>query len=117
MKRAACTIVSANYLHFAWSLAESFFYFHPKDEFYLLLVDKLPEGIKLRDSRVKLIDVEKIGLRDFKSLAFKYDILELNTGVKPTFLKYVFSLGVEKVIYFDPDIYIFHSLDVVYDLL
>ncbi len=117
MKRVACTIVSANYLHFGWTLAESFLKFHPDDEFHLLLVDQLPEDFISHDPRVHVLEVEKLGLPAFRSLAFKFDILELNTGVKPSFLKQLFALGADKVIYFDPDIYVFHSLELVYEAL
>jgi hypothetical protein len=117
MKRVACTIVSANYLHFGWSLAESFLKFHPDDEFHLLLVDRLPADFRSHDSRVHILEVEKLGLPAFRSLAFKFDILELNTGVKPSFIKYLFSLGAEKVIYFDPDIYVFHSVELIFQAL
>ena len=117
MKRVACTIVSANYLHFGWTLAESFLKLHPDDEFHLLLVDRLPEDFTSPDPRVRVLEVEKLGLPAFPSLAFKFDILELNTGVKPSFLKYLISLGADKVVYFDPDIYIFHSIELVYEAL
>ena len=117
MRRVACTIVSANYLHFGWTLAESFFRFHPDDEFYLLLVDRLPEDFVSRNPAVHVVEVEKLGLPGFRALAFKYNILELNTAVKPSFLKYLFEKGADKVIYFDPDIYLFDSLEVIYDAL
>ena len=117
MRRAACTIASANYLHFGLTLAESFFNHHPEDEFYLLVVDRLPENFKPQNSKVQVLQVEELSLPSFQSLAFKFNILELNTGVKPTFLKYIFALGVEKVIYFDPDIYVFHSVDLIYEQL
>lgn len=117
MKRVACTIVSANYLHFGWTLAESFLKCNPDDEFHLLLVDRMPEDFVSRDPRVHIHEVEHLGLPNFQSLAFKFDILELNTAVKPSFLKHLFALGAEKVIYFDPDIYIFHSVDLIYDAL
>lgn len=117
MKRVACTIVSANYLHFAWTLAESFLRAHPDDEFHLLLVDKMPAGFTSRDPRVQVLGVEELGLPAFRSLAFKYDILELNTGVKPSYLKYLISRGADKVIYFDPDIYIFNPVELIYRAL
>jgi len=117
MKRVACTIVSANYLHFGWTLAESFLKFHPNDEFHLLLVDHLPADFSLRDSRVHVTEVEKLDLPEFHSLAFKFDILELNTGVKPSYLKYLFALGADKVVYFDPDIYLFDSIEFIYKKL
>ena len=117
MKRVACTIVSANYLHFGWTLAESFLKFHPNDEFHLLLVDRLPQDFVSRDPRVQVSEVEKLGLPAFRSLAFKYDILELNTNVKPALLKTLFARGADKVIYFDPDILICSSVDLIYDAL
>ena len=117
MKRAACTIVSANYLHFAWTLAQSFLKFHPDDQFFLLLVDRLPEGFVSRDARVQLVEVDKLGLPEFRSLAFKFDLLELNTGVKPSFLKHILALGIEQVVYFDPDICIYKEVDPIYEAL
>ncbi|QHS52984.1 group 1 glycosyl transferase [Edaphobacter sp. 12200R-103] len=117
MKRVACTIVSANYLHFAWTLAESFLRYHPDDEFHLLLVDKMPGDFVSRDPRIQVLAIEELGLPAFQSLAFKYDILELNTGVKPSYLKYLFALGADKVIYFDPDIYIFNPVELIYEAL
>jgi hypothetical protein len=117
MKRVACTIVSANYLHFAWTLAESFLKLHPDNEFHLLLVDRLPKDFVSRDPRVQVLEVERLGLPAFRSLAFKFDILELNTGVKPSFIKHLFALGADKVIYFDPDIYIFDSVELIYQAL
>ncbi len=117
MKRVACTIVSANYLHFGWTLAESFFKYHPDDEFHLLLVDRMPGNFTTRNSRVQITPVEQLGLPDFRSLAFKYDLLELNTAVKPTFLKYLLSLGAEKVVYFDPDIYLYGPVELIFAAL
>jgi hypothetical protein len=117
MKRVACTIVSANYFHFAWTLAESFFGFHPQDEFHVLLVDRLPDDFVSRDPRVQVHEVEKLGLPSFRSLAFKYDITELNTAVKPTFLKSLLDGGAEKIIYFDPDIYLFRPVEMIYEAL
>lgn len=117
MRRVACTIVSANYFHFAWTLAESFFRFQPEDEFHLLVVDHLPEDFISRDPRVKVLEVEKLGLSSFRSLAFKYDLLELNTAVKPSFLKYLFERGADKIIYFDPDIYLFRPVELIFEAL
>jgi hypothetical protein len=117
MKRVACTIVSANYLHFAWTLAESFLKYHPDDEFQLLLVDRMPANLETRNQRVRIMAVERLNLPDFPSLAFKYDLLELNTAVKPTFLKQLFAQGADKVIYFDPDVYLYAPVDVIFDAL
>ena len=55
---------------------------------------------------------------DWNQLAFKYDILELNTAVKPFLLNHLLEThGLQKLIYFDPDIYLFAPLDRILSLL
>jgi len=117
MIRAACTIVSLNYLPFARTLCNSFLKFHPSLKFYVLLVDRLPEGFDASQERFDLLLVEDLGIPNFQSVAFKYDILELNTNVKPTFLKTLLARGVDELIYFDPDILICSAVDPIFDAL
>jgi hypothetical protein len=117
MIRAACTIVSLNYLPYARTLCNSFLQFHPSYKFYVLLVDRLPAGFQMSNERFELVMVEDLGIPNFESVAFKYGILELNTNVKPTFLKRILQDGIDHVIYFDPDILICSALDPVYNAL
>lgn len=114
--RAACTIVSFNYLHYARVLAESFLHLHPEYQFYVLLVDRLPEGIDLSSENFQLILVEQLGIPNFESIAFRFGILELNTNVKPTFLKHLLDRGIDQVLYFDPDIFLYSSASLLFDL-
>ena len=117
MIRAACTIVSLNYLPFARTLCESFLRFHPRCKFYVLMVDRLPPGFDISNEKFELVLVEDLKIPNFESVAFKYGILELNTNVKPTFLKKILNDGVDHIIYFDPDILIYSPLDLIYDAL
>jgi hypothetical protein len=117
MKRAACTIISFNYLHYARTLCDSFLHFHPDCLFYVLLVDRLPAGYDPSCENFTWIFVEDLGIPNFESVAFKFGILELNTNVKPTFLKTLLSRGIEKLIYFDPDIFIYSTVEPIYDAL
>src|SRR4051812_21919176 len=103
MVRAACTIVSLNYLPYARVLCDSFQQFHPDCKFYVLVVDRSP-AVDLSHESFETIFVEELGIPNFLSYAFRYDILELNTNVKPTFLKHLHDRGIDQVIYFDPDI-------------
>lgn len=80
-------------------------------------MDQLPQDFISRNPKVHVHEVENLGLPDFRSLAFKFDILELNTGVKPSFIKYLFARGAEKVIYFDPDIYLFQPAELIFKAL
>lgn len=117
MIRAACTIVSFNYLAYARTLCNSFLEFHPNDKFYVLLVDRLPQDFDPTQENFALVLVEELDIPNFESIAFKYGILELNTNVKPTFLKRLFKEGMDQLIYFDPDILICAALDPVYEAL
>jgi hypothetical protein len=117
MARAACTIVSLNYLAYARTLCDSFLRFHPECKFYVLLVDRLPKDVDLSNEKFELVQVEELGIPNFQSVAFKYDILELNTNVKPTFLKALLARGIDQVVYLDPDIFVYRTLDSVFDAL
>jgi hypothetical protein len=117
MIRAACTIVSLNYLAYARTLCESFLRFHPNLKFYVLLVDRLPEDIDLAAEPFELLLVENLDISYFKAVAFKYGVVELNTNVKPTFLKKLMGLGIDHLIYFDPDILICSRVDIIYEAL
>jgi hypothetical protein len=117
MVNAACTIVSLNYLSYARSLCESFLRFHPDCKFYVLLVDRLPDGIDLMAEPFELLLVEDLDIPYFKAVAFKYGVVELNTNVKPTFLKKLLGLGIDHLIYFDPDILICSPADLIYETL
>jgi hypothetical protein len=111
MTRAACTIVSLNYLPYARTLSESFFRLHEDWKFYVLIVDRLPPGTSLPAERFDVIFVEELGISDFASIAFKYDVLALNTNVKPSFMRFLLDKGVEQLIYLDPDIFVYSPLD------
>ena len=117
MARAACTIVSLNYLSYARTLCDSFLRFHPDCEFYVLLVDRLPADFDRRSERFEMITVEELGIADFSSVAFKYGIMELNTNVKPTFLKMLLARDIDQLLYLDPDIFVYRAIDSVFDAL
>ena len=119
MSRAACTIVSPNYLHFARTVAASYVVQHPDQQFFVLIVADLadPAPFRLDDTFTPVL-LHEIGLRDVRVEAMKYDILELNTNVKPTFLKYLLTrYALETVVYLDPDIFVYAPLDPVFDPL
>jgi hypothetical protein len=117
MTTAACTIVSLNYMPYARVLCQSFLALHPEAKFYVLLVDRLPEGFDTSQEEFELVLIEDLGISDLLSVAFKFGILELNTNVKPTFLRRLLESGIDKLIYFDPDILICSSVNPIYEAL
>lgn len=117
MIQAACTIASLNYLPYVRTLCRSYLELHPENKFYYLLVDRLPPEIDLSDEPFELVLVEDLGIQNFQSIAFKFDVVEFNTSVKPTFLKKLLASGIDRLIYFDPDICLFSRVDFIYELL
>lgn len=119
MRNCIVTIVSANYLAYARTLAESLREHAPESEFRLLVVDRPTEEIKRAVTRsgIQAQYAQDLGIPDFEHLAFKYQLVEFNTALKPTFLKSIFSEGFDSVIYLDPDIKVFSALSPVLNAL
>ncbi|MCX6313024.1 MAG: glycosyl transferase [Bacteroidetes bacterium] len=108
------TLCSNNYLAQAKTLGDSLIKFNPDYVFYIGLVDRLAPQIDYQSEiSHQILTVEDIGISDFDDLWKKYNIIELNTCVKPVYFKYLFEKHPEAdlVFYFDPDIQIFSSLD------
>lgn len=115
MKRCACTIASLNYLSYADVLCDSFLEYHPDCQFFVLIVDRVTHDELLPAGRFIPIFLEDLKIPDLESIAFKYDIVEFNTNVKPSFLKYLLRRGMTEIIYLDPDIFIYGSLEPIYE--
>ena len=117
MRFAACTIVSPNYLPFARTLAASYVAQHPEQRFFVLIVADLTDPAPFAsEPSFAPVMLDEIGLRDLRVEAMKYDILELNTNVKPTFLKYLLRrYGLDGLVYLDPDIFVYQRLAPVFE--
>ena len=64
-----------------------------------------------------IIYVEDLEIENFREFIYRYSILEINTSIKPFVFEHLFKLDYEKVFYFDPDISIEDSLDVLKNIL
>jgi hypothetical protein len=106
MKTCAATIVSANYLAYARVLVQSISAEFPEADVVVLVVDRhLPPLAAVAEALpFEVVWAEDLGLPDFERLAYQFDVLELNTCLKPTFLKRLMDRGYDAVIYWDPDI-------------
>lgn len=114
----ACTIVSPNYLPYARTLAKSYTDQHPGSFFSVLIVADIQDKAAFNTEPFNVVFLDEIGLKDIPALAMRYDILELNTNVKPTFMKYLLrQKALQKLIYLDPDIYVYRALEPIFDLL
>ncbi|XEC93761.1 hypothetical protein AB6A23_20755 [Paenibacillus tarimensis] len=117
MTVAMCTIVANNYISMARTLVHSYLERYPDGKAFVLVVDENEPDAAAQEA-FTVIKLQDMQIPDEKSFCFKYDVLELCTAVKPYLLEYLFKrAGVEKILYFDPDILITGSLAAVYQWL
>lgn len=113
---AACTIVSRNYAAYARTLQESLKRSNPEIDFFVLVVDTKDDNFARTSGFDRILWVEDLGIPNFRQLAFKFDILELNTDVKPFMLERL-AADYEYFFYLDPDIHVYGSMQGLVDRL
>ena len=114
----AFTISSNNYLGMARVFAESYLEHHPESSVYVCLVDQPDERVAYADFPFQIIAADELGIPEFKNIAFRYNVLELNTAVKPFVFKYLREKeALDRGFYFDPDILVCDRLSELEDLL
>jgi hypothetical protein len=106
---AAVTICATNYLGKALALRQSYLTFHPKSDFYLLIVDKKYNKPHNLAADVKILWAEDLDIDNFTHYAMKFDVIELCTAVKAPALSKLLK-HYRKVLYLDPDIYLYSDL-------
>ena len=114
------TICSNNYLAQAKVLLNSVLIHSPEYKVVIILVDKFIDEINYNSFEpITLVKAEEMGIEGFELIVEKYDIVELNTAVKPTAFKYLRDKysHCEHIIYLDPDIKVFSSMGLLNNLL
>ena len=108
---ACFTICSNNYLAQATVLRNSLRAFEPGIRFFIFLCDRKSETIPYHLLADEVIPVEEIEPATV-ALASKYNLVELNTCLKPRVFEYLLlERKFDRVLFFDPDIQIFHALN------
>ncbi len=107
-----CTIASNNYLALASVFADSFERHNPGYQVCCCVVDTPDPAVDYDALPFKVIFANDLNIPAFSSLAFRYDILELNTAVKPFLLAHLRDhYGADAALYFDPDILVCDRLE------
>ncbi|HSI54105.1 MAG TPA: hypothetical protein VK981_09070 [Ramlibacter sp.] len=112
MKTCFATIVSPNYLAYARVLGDSLAQHAAHGDFRVLVVNRADAPVReaVATAGLEVTYATELGIPDFEHLAYKYDLVELNTALKPTFLKSLFDQGYDQVVYLDPDICLYQPL-------
>lgn len=111
---AVFTVCNLAYLSKALVLAESLLK-HGSIKLKIYIIDK-KNDVDLPNSLADFVWIEDVGVPKIPELAFKYDITELSTSVKP-FITIKLLEIFEKVIFLDPDTCIFHPIDGIFNEL
>lgn len=105
VRLVAGTIIAKNYVAYARVWARSFSAHHPGARVVVLLADRNDGYLDPAREPFEILEAESLGIREFRRMAFRYDVMELSTAVKPAFLSRLLETGQEDVaFYFDPDI-------------
>jgi hypothetical protein len=114
MRECAFTIVAKNYIGLGQILGQSLRQHNPDVDFRIFVSDEL-DGVSPSSLPKEVVMAKQvlgnISQEQWTDMAFKYDLTEFCTAIKPFCFEYVFSLGYDKAYYFDPDIYVFSSID------
>jgi hypothetical protein len=108
---AIFTTCSNNYMAMAKVLLNSARSYHPTASLYICLADKMLPNSSFYPSGCQIITAEDLGVPDFLQFAFRYDVMEFNTALKPFMLLRLLKQGHDAALYFDPDIEIFDALE------
>ena len=107
---AVFTICSNNYISMARVLIASVRKYLPNAIMYLGLVDTLIDEDGFYPSDCVIIPASELAIPDMRAFLFRYNIMELNTAIKPFLFQELFRRGHHAALYFDPDIQLFSSL-------
>ena len=108
---AVFTICAKNYLAQALTLKASLLEHNPNVDFHLFLADEKTKEVEDLD----IIELNGSWIPDWQTMAFKYNVIEFATSIKPFCFDKLFKEGYGKVIYLDPDIFVTSRLDYIFD--
>jgi hypothetical protein len=117
MDKIVFSIVAKNYIPLANALGDSIRRIHSDTPFFIIVADKEDSVIRFDEQRYPVIPATDLGIENLDEMAFKYNVTEFCTALKPFAFAYFFRQGFQRAIYFDPDICVFSALDAIFDRL
>jgi hypothetical protein len=111
------TICSNNYLAQATVLGNSIAKHHPGAGFIVVLVDERTTAVDYTSIPFEVLPIHEVE-PNLNDLIIKYDIVELNTCIKPRIFEYLaHERNEQQIIYLDPDIKIYSPLSTIQSAL
>lgn len=118
-RNCAFTIVAKNYIGLAMILEQSIKRYNSTTDFFIVVADEFDqERPEILPSNVIVAkDVLDINHDLWNEMAFKYNLTEFCTSIKPKSLSYFIKNGYDKVMYLDPDTFFFSDIDQIFSML
>lgn len=112
------TIVAKNYIGLAQILEKSIKQYHIDIDFYIIVADEFRQtGVTLPQNVIIAKNVLDYSEEEWLDMSFKYSLTEFCTAIKPAVFQYLFERSYNQIIFFDPDIYVFSSLNTIFNIL
>ncbi len=112
------TIASKNYLAYVRVLLKSVAAAHPEYALFLCLVDDVEDAFDPGAEPFRVVQSDNIGIPHFDDMSVRYDIMELNTAVKPFMFQWMINnTNLDTIIYLDPDIQVYSRFDQLESIL
>lgn len=112
------TICAKNYIGLAQALEKSVYRYNDNIDFYIVVADEFDrKDLTVADNVIMAKEILVIDSHLWINMAFKYNLTEFCTCIKPFSIEYFFKKGYDTVCYMDPDTYLFNDLGYVYEKL
>ncbi len=116
MQATFCTIITANFIHYALSLYESLSRWGKIESFYILIADQHSfNHVEIHFPSIKFLHPEEVCNDEIgKEIQEKYQTSNMDCfrwSMKSILIKYLLERGYEQVFFLDPDLYFYNSFD------
>jgi len=112
LNNCAFTICAKNYIGLAKILEQSLKLYDPDIDFKIIIADEIQETNLIPENAFIAKNILPINSTLWQEMTFKYNLTEFCTAIKPFSFKYLFDkFKYEKIIYLDPDILVYSSIN------
>ena len=117
MKKCIFTICAKNYIGLAQILESTVRKYEEETDFFIVVADEFDTTAERPRSALVAREILSIEGTLWRNMAFKYNLTEFCTSIKPFCIEYFFNGGYEAVCYLDPDTFLFSDFSYVWAAL
>jgi hypothetical protein len=116
-RRAAVTIVTRNYAHYARVLVDGIGEHHPELTCFVCVADPHPSVQSLLEGVAQTILPSQLAIDRWHRFSFQYTPFELACALKPYVVDHLIQQGFDEVVYLDGDMQVLAPMDVLFGAL